>query len=122
MKVTSKIFNKELRNIDEKAINCLVMTADALKSDLVQSKTMPFDTGELQNRSTFVDDANKNSGEVRVVSATPYARKMYYHPEYNFKKDKNPNAGGLWFDPYVSGSKKDFVKKTFARLMKGKMK
>ncbi len=121
MKVTSKVFNKELRNIDKKAIESLIMTADALKSDVQQSQTMPFDTGATQNRDTFVDDSNKNRGEVRVVTSNPYARRLYFHPEYNFKKDKNPNAGGLWFDPYVSGNKKDFVPKTFAKLMKGKM-
>lgn len=121
MKVTSKVFTKELKNIDSKAKQSLVMTADALKSDVIQSQTMPFDTGEMQNRSTFVDDSNISKGEARVVTSTPYARKMYFHPEYNFQKDKNPHAGGLWFDPYVSGNKKDFVPKTFAKFMKGKM-
>ena len=121
MKVTSKVFNKELRNIDKKAIECLVMTADALKSDVQQSQTMPFDTGALQNRDTFVDDSNKNKGKVRVVTSNPYARRLYFHPEYNFRQDRNSHAGGLWFDPYVSGNKKDFVPKTFAKFMKGKM-
>ena len=122
MKVTTKVFSKELRNIDKKAINSLIQTADALKSDVIQSRTMPFDTGEMQNRSTFVDSTNKNKGEARVVTSTPYARRLYFHPEYNFKKDGNPNAGGLWFDPYVSGNKKDFVPKTFAKFMRSKMK
>ena len=121
MKVTSKVYVGKVKEIDNKAIQCLVGTADALKSDLIQSQTMPFDTGAMQNRSTFVDVSNKNRGEVRVVTDTPYARRMYYHPEYNFQKDKNPNAGGLWFEPYINGTKKDFVKKTFARLMRGKM-
>lgn len=121
MKVTSKVFNRELKNIDKKAIDSLVMTADALKIDVQQSQTMPFDTGSTQNRDTFVDDTDKNKGEVRVVTSNPYARRLYFHPEYNFSKDKNPNAGGLWFNPYVDGNKKDFVPKTFAKFMKGKM-
>lgn len=121
MKVTSKVFNNELRNIDNKAIQSLVMTADALKSDVQQSHTMPFDTGALQNRDTFVDDADKNKGQVRVVTSNPYARRLYFHPEYNFRKDRNDKAGGLWYDTYVSGDKKDFVKNTFAKFMKGKM-
>lgn len=121
MKVTSKVFTKELRNIDKKAITSLIQTADALKSDVQQSQTMPFDTGEMQNRNTFVDSTKKNQGQARVVTATPYARKMYYHPEYKFQKGKNPYAGALWFDPYVSGNKKDFVPKTFAKFMRSKM-
>lgn len=121
MKVTSKVYKNELKRIDQDAILCLIKTADALKTDLQQSQTMPFDTGALQNRGTYVDDSNSQKGVVRVVSETPYARKLYYHPEYNFQKAKNPNAGGLWFEPYVSGNKKDFVKKTFAKFMKGKL-
>ncbi len=121
MKVTSKVYVGKVKQIDNKAIQCLVETADALKSDLIQSQTMPFDTGAMQNRSTFVDDSNKNRGVVRIVTDTPYARKMYYHPEYNFQRGKNANAGGLWFEPYINGNKKDFAKNTFARLMKGKM-
>jgi hypothetical protein len=122
MKVTSKVYVGKVKEIDMKAMQSLLETADALKSDLIQSQTMPFDTGAMQNRSTFIDDSNKSKGEIRIVTDTPYARRMYYHPEYNFKKDKNKNAGGLWFEPYVSGAKKDFVKNTFAKLMKGKMR
>lgn len=121
MKVTSKVYVGTVKRIDRKAIQSLVETADALKSDLIQSQTMPFDTGAMQNRSTFVDTSKKNKGVVRVVTDTPYARRLYYHPEYNFKKDKNPNAGGMWFEPYISGKKKNFAKNTFAKIMKGKM-
>lgn len=33
-----------------------------------------------------------------LVWATPYARRLYYNPQYNFSKDVNPNAGGLWYE------------------------
>lgn len=121
-KVKGKINLKNNALIKQIAIQSLVETADALKSNLQTSETMPFDTGELQNRSTFIDDSKKNSGKVSVVSDTPYARRLYFHPEYNFKKDKNKNAGGEWFEPYIKGSKKDFAKKKFAKIMKGKLK
>ncbi len=121
MKVTSKVYVGKVKEIDNKAIQSLVETADALKSDLMQSQTMPFDTGALQNRGTFIDDSNKNKGEVRIVTDTPYARRLYFHPEYNFRKDRNANAGGMWFEPYINGNKKDFAKNTFATLMRGKM-
>lgn len=126
MKLNAKVKGKiNLKNnvmVKQIAIQSLVETADALKSDLQTSETMPFDTGELQNRSTFIDDSNKNSGKVSVVSDTPYARRLYFHPEYNFKKDKNKNSGGEWFEPYINGNKKDFAKKKFAKIMKGKLK
>ena len=28
----------------------------------------------------------------------PYARRLYYNPQYNFSTDRNPNAQGLWFE------------------------
>lgn len=118
MKVTSQVNKQFLARYKNVAQLNLVKTADAIKTDLVQSQTMPFDTGELQNNSTYVDDSKKKQNKARVVSDTPYARKMYFHPEYNFQKDKNPKAGGQWFEPYISGTKKDFAKKTFARFMK----
>ena len=121
-KVMSKINTKNNAMIKYIAIQSLVETADALKSDLQTSETMPFDTGELQNRDTSVDDSNKNSGKVSVISDKSYARKLYFHPEYNYRRDKNKNAGGAWFEPYISGSKKDYARKTFAKIMKGKMK
>lgn len=77
--------------------------------------------GTLQ-RSAFVDDENASKGEVSIVYDTPYARRLYYHPEYNFNKKQNANAGGLWFEPYISGSKKDFAKNTFAKLLEKELK
>lgn len=121
MKVTSKVNTAKLKQINSDAEICLLKTADALKTDLVQSQTMPFETGTLQNRSTFVDDSQIKQGVAKVVSDTPYARRLYFHPEFNFKKNANPNAGGMWFEPYINGNKKDFVKKTFKEFMKGKL-
>lgn len=36
------------------------------------------------------------SGEIKWD--TPYARRLYYHPEYNFSTEKNAQAGGYWFE------------------------
>lgn len=121
MKVVSKVNVAKVKQINEQSIIALLKTADALKTDLIQSQTMPFKTGALQNRSTFLDDSQSNQGIVNVVSDTPYARRLYFHPEYNFSKDANPNAGGMWFEPYISGEKKDFVKDNFKTFMKGKI-
>lgn len=37
-------------------------------------------------------------GEGLIRWSTPYSRRLYYNPQYNFSKDKNPNAGGMWFE------------------------
>ena len=93
MKVTVKLNTANI-NLIEKAISRnLVKTADALKTDLQQSETMPFKTGQLQNRSTFIDDKEAATGKVYIVSDTPYARRLYFHPEYNFNRTENKAAG-----------------------------
>ena len=122
VKVNGKINHQGNEYVKKLMKEVLVETADALKNDLVQSQTMPYDTGELQNRSTFVDKSKKNSGVVTIVSDTPYARRMYFHPEYNFQKVHNKNAGGMWFEPYINGNKKDWASKKFAKILKGKLK
>lgn len=117
MKVTVKLNTANI-NLIEKAISRnLVKTADALKTDLQQSETMPFKTGQLQNRSTFIDDKEAAMGKVYIVSDTPYARRLYFHPEYNFNRGENKAAGGAWFEPYISGQKKDYAKRVFAKFM-----
>lgn len=121
VKVTGKINHKGNEYVKKLMKEALVETADALKSDLQKSQTMPFDTGELQNRSTFIDDSKKKSGRVTIVSDTPYARRLYFHPEYNFQKTKNKNAGGMWFETYINGQKKNWASKKFAKIMKGKL-
>ena len=121
MKVKVQLNHKNIAYVKNLAIQSLVETADSIKSDLQQSQTMPFDSGNLQNRSTFIDDTKKNIGKVYIVSDTLYARRLYFHPEYKFKQDKNAKAGGKWFEPYINGDKKNFAQKTFARIMKGKL-
>lgn len=119
MKLTEvKLNTANLKAIEGLAEQCLIKTAETVFGDLQDSQTMPFDTGELQNRSTFVDASQASKGKVAVVSDTPYARRLYFHPEYNFNQDKNPNAGGEWFEPYINGAKKDYAQKVFEHLMK----
>lgn len=121
MNVSVKLNYKAIENIKDIARQSLKETADAVKSDLVQSQTMPFDSGALQNRSTFVDDSNLKKDKVSVVSDTPYARRLYFHPEYNYQKTKNKNAGGQWFQTYIDGNKRAFAQNAFNRIMRGKI-
>lgn len=116
--VKTKVNKGKLRQISNNTIKALVGTTEAIKTDLFESQTMPFDTGNMQNNSTFVDDSQAKNGKTKLVTDTPYARKMFFHPEYNFQKTKNPNARGRWLDTYINGVKKDFATKTFVRLMK----
>lgn len=115
--VKIRLDQSALRRLDRAAVTALEQTAEAIHTDLVQSRTMPFRSGNLQNESTFVDTSESARGHVELVSATPYARRLYYHPEYHFSAEENPDAGAGWFEPYTAeGEKRDFAEKAFRRL------
>ena len=122
MNVKVKINHKNLVAIENIEAQALVKTADAIKTDVQQSQTMPFETGALQNRSTFVDKSQAKDFKVSIVSDTPYARRLYFHPEYNFNREHNKNAGGEWFEPYITGEKHDYAQRIFERFMHSGMK
>jgi hypothetical protein len=105
-------FDKQAIAMLENAVKESAMTAmEQVESDLISSATMPFDTGDMQNNQTFVA---KTDDGATIVTGSPQARRLYYHPEYNFYHGHNKNAGAAWLEPYISGDKKDFAEKTFA--------
>lgn len=67
---------------------------------------IPQDQGFLKDSALSASSV----GEGRVVWNTPYARRLYYNPQYHFSKDKNPNAQGLWFEAAKSARKKEWEK------------
>ena len=115
---TIKLNEAKLKELTRQQYISLAQTADALITDIRDEQLMPFDTGNLQNDSTFLDDSQKEQGRASVVSSTPYARRLYYHPEYDFRTTNNRNAGGKWFEPYISGNKSDFIVNAFKILFK----
>lgn len=114
-----KLYKPVVAKLTGAVSTALVKTGQYLQADLEQSQKMPFRQGILQGDFTFVDDSDAKTGEVRLVSATPYARRLYYHPEYHFDKTENPNAGGRWLDQYLpSGTKQELAQKAFNRIYK----
>lgn len=68
----------------------------ALDSQVLKDSNyfIPMDTSYLMNSSLRASEI----GEGLIRWDTPYARRLYYNPQYNFQKDENPNARGLWFE------------------------
>lgn len=119
MSVKVTIFAEKLEEIDDAAKRALEKTAEFVHGEVVQAQVMPFRTGHLQNDSTFVDTSASAEGHADIVASTPYARRLYYHPEYNFYRDENPTAGGLWFEPWADGGdRSEGVKTAFAAFFK----
>ena len=104
-----------LNALDNAQYEALAMTADATLTELRDRQVMPFDIGTLQNNKTFVDDSQKTT--VSIVSSTPYARRLYFHPEYNYRRGNNASAGGKWFDSFLND---DFIVSAYAKLLKQK--
>lgn len=117
---TVTLCRENLGLIHQKALEAAEKALEAAHTDLVRSQTMPFRTGNLQNESTFVDAAQATAGVLALVTDTPYARRLYFHPEYQFYTGENPGAGGQWLAPYLpGGEKQDYIPRAFARFLKG---
>lgn len=95
----------QINRLQRAQVTALEQTAEALHTEVVQAQVFPRDTGNLQNESTFVDYSQSNQGKVTIVSSAPYARRLYFHPEYNFQKTANPNAKGEWYEDWLPGGR-----------------
>lgn len=138
MRVNSRIRINQgrMNRLTEEAKTALEQTAEALHTKVVQDGVVPRDKGNLQGEAFFVDSSQVPQGHVRLVHSAPYARRLYYHPEYNFhqepweetvhhrdgstshlKHDGNPNAKGQWFEDYTAGGRyENFAPDTFRRF------
>jgi len=118
MRVKIKMHNSVIKQLSKAQIIALEQTAEAVKTDVIVENVIPFDVGTLQNESTMIDATKSKRGHVTISTDTPYARRLYFHPEYHFNKDKNPNAGGRWFDPWIDGRKKQFAVNAYKAIYK----
>ena len=116
MGVVVRINQHRINELSETAVKALEMTVEAVHTDIGQAETVPMRTGALSGEHFFVDYEDSRTGRVSLVNSTPYARRLYYHPEYKFRKEFHANAGALWFVPYLTGAKKSFARQVFARL------
>ena len=98
-------------------IEALEQTAEELLREVRQAQVMPRDSGKLQGEGTSLDNSHSSSGKVSLVSSTPYARRLYFHPEYHFSKEENPNAKGEWYEDYIPGGKYDtFAQEAYRKI------
>ena len=78
VQVTSRVeLNMSVLNmLDGAQFTALAETGDATLTELRDRGVMPFDNGNMQNDSTFVDDSQKTT--VSIVTTAPQARRLYY--------------------------------------------
>ena len=119
IQVTSRILlnGARLRQLDEATVIALEETAEALHTEVVQAQVVPRDTGNLQNEACLLDRSKSANGKVSLVHAAPYARRLYFHPEYDFQTHENPNAKGHWFEDWEpGGTEEDFAPEEFKEI------
>lgn len=132
IRTTVKLNRSVIKNIEKDLLRTLDMTGEATKTDIVKSGVVPKQIGTLERggvvelkkgkeikiKGAHVDNSRLNLGKVYVQFDGPYARRMYWHPEYNFRKDKNPNAQGKWMEAYVTGDKKNWIRDAFVEMQR----
>lgn len=62
---------------------------------------VPFDEGWLKNSVTI------SPGGSFISYNMPYARRLYFNPQYNFKGA--PQRGGLWVERSLAINRKDII-------------
>lgn len=115
VKVTVKLDQSKIGQLQKASKQAFELTVEAVLSDMKTSAVIPKEHGTLED-SGFIEITSDFVAS--IIFDTPYARRLYWHPEYKFRQDKNVNAGGKWMQPYIDGDKKDFIKKTYMKFLK----
>src|SRR5690625_3517691 len=106
---------------------------EAKKTNANKAAQMQLDQDVLKDSNYYIPKAigtlegsgvrASKIGKGELVWDTAYARRLYFNPQYNFSKDKNPNARGLWFEAAKANKKKgwlDEVRRNYKRYFNGK--
>lgn len=107
--------------IDKVSKEAVLGCRDAMKllyEDMKEAQVMPYKTGHMQDEATKVQKRGK---VVTLITDTPYAKRLYYHPEYNFNHEHNAHAKAFWTEDYVDGDKKDFLLKATAECIRKRL-
>lgn len=113
-----KVYPGALKKLTNAQIKALEATGEKMLAEKIEAQEIPFEEGTLQNVQSGVDKASLNKGKIVIYHDTPYAGRLYYHPEYNFNQEFNTNAKGEWWEDYLSGKNKDRPKKIFEHYLK----
>lgn len=70
---------------------------------------------KYENPGRLVDSCHTENG-TDVVWNTPYARRLYYHPEYNYQGA--PTRGGYWADRYMQNGGQQEIEDGVRRLLR----
>lgn len=95
--------------LTQRGLNARKKGQFALDQDVlgrINSNYLPFRDGILAASGV----SNSRIGEGQIIWSTPYARRHYYNPQYNFDTSKNSQAGGMWFERAKAAHLNDWIK------------
>ena len=119
-----------LTKLDKAMITALKLSADLLQNEIRNEQVVPRKEGTLQNEAFTANKDTADKGYIRFTFNTPYARRLYFHPEYNFHKvpwddghgnrgEGNINAQGEWMKLWFKGGKyEDRPAEIYAEVLK----
>lgn len=120
---------KGVNLVDKRMKDTLASATYVLQDEIREAQVIPRMDGTLSGEAFTVHDYSRRK-YMLMTFATPYARRLYYHPEYNFHKepwvdkqgrshDGNPNAQGKWMRHWIKGGKyENRLSEIFERLLK----
>jgi len=106
----------DLKGVEKKIKEKLERAQAVLDEQVIKDSNYyaPQDESILINSSLTASKI----GEGVLIWDTPYARRLYWNPEYNFSTDMNENAGGKWFEVAKSKHLSDWLKMTQSEVNK----
>lgn len=126
---TVKLNMSAIKLLEKAQITALEQTAEYVHTETVPK--VPFDCpteqeqrngrvgGTLSGEAFFADYSRSKHGEVQLINSTPYARRLYFHPEYHFDKGEHPEAQAGWLKDFAEGgSRQKEAQKVFAQIYK----
>lgn len=114
-----------LDGIHRAAQDAALETTGALRGEIIAGQVVPFDTGKLKESVGGIDQFREGEElhTTLCIGDTPYARRLYFHPEYNYQKVNNPNAQGEWAKPWIPGGDLEgYAPDTFRTRMEERLK
>lgn len=117
-KVTVQLNDSNIAKLADGTEKAMKILLDALETDVSQRQVVPFRDGLLKDSVSTGTMVKEGYTLGWIGWDTPYARRLYFHPEYNFRQDKHANACGLWMSFYEYGPGRDWIEKSYATALK----
>ena len=105
--MSDKVFRFDMAGVkftERQMQDALAKATYVLQDEIREAQVIPRKIGTLQGEGFTISD-HSDRGYMDMGFSTPYARRLYFHPEYNFSTKENPNARGEWMRDWIKGGK-----------------